>query len=278
MSNLNFFIHKYPDGSTYAKIDSEYEFYFKKHLGKMSGFFMIKDYRDLWALGQLVDAANNLDLKPEITIPWLIDAQADRRFNFNESNNLKLVCNFLNNLDAKFSIFHPHNPAVVEALIDGVKIIDNSRFIEVVLKDLNNPEIVLMSTDAGGYKPLMKLADDINFKGEVLSASKARLGVGNIVQSLPVNDLYARDILIVDDICVNGGTFIGLAKRLNEANCGNLYLAVSHMTVSTLSQELLNSFQGIYTTDSLDLSYRVIENDVAIFPSKLKVINRAYHE
>ena len=32
-----------------------------------------------------------------------------------------------------WGIFHPHNPEVVEALIDDVDIIDNSEFIKEVL-------------------------------------------------------------------------------------------------------------------------------------------------
>lgn len=134
----------------------------------------------MWHLNQYVDAFKSQHgISPNILIPNLIDAQADRRFNEGESSGLKLVCEFLNSMDVKqFHIFHPHNPEVVEALIDNVNIIDNSEFIEKVLSKLGiilkKDEPILMSSDAGGFKPLMKLCEKINWEGETFSASKAR--------------------------------------------------------------------------------------------------------
>ena len=123
-------IIKYPDLSSYAKVpDSEPEVSYLKEFT-----YKLNTYEDLWHLHQLVDAFNNLGIIPTVTIPNLLDAQADRRFNKNESSGLKLVCKFLNNMNANFKIFHPHNSEVIEALLDNVEIIDNSEFIQQVLK------------------------------------------------------------------------------------------------------------------------------------------------
>jgi hypothetical protein len=78
-------IIKYPDNSSYAVVHPQEEFTFR-----------VNTYEDLWHLNQIVDALNNLGITPTVTIPNLIDAQADRRFENNQSNGLKLVCNFLN--------------------------------------------------------------------------------------------------------------------------------------------------------------------------------------
>lgn len=271
-------IIKYPDGSSYVKADTEligninYEFIHK-----------INSYEDLWHLNQRVDAFWNLNKqKPIIIIPNLIDAQADRRFNSNESFGLKLVCDFLNRMNADFKIFHPHNSEVVEALIDNVEIIDNSEFILQTLlkldksnniKEIYKPllkrelyksidNLILMSSDAGGFKPLIKLCDKINWKGEVASASKAREyknGKTILTQLIAHNDFKGKDILIIDDICVYGGTFKGLSKLLRERNCGKLYLAISHMTVQNLSEDpVTNYFDKVFTTNSKydNYSYR----------------------
>jgi len=117
-------VSKYPDGSSYVQACKATD----KEIT-----IRINSYDDLWKLNQFVDAANNLGVVPEITIPNLIDAQADRRFSFDESSGLKLVCKFLNGMNANFKIFHPHNAEVVEALMDNVEIIDNSEFIEKVI-------------------------------------------------------------------------------------------------------------------------------------------------
>lgn len=255
-------INKYPDGTSYVQETNP------------TGYttFKINTYEDLWHLNQYIDAYNNFNkggIRPTITIPCLIDAQADKRFNVGESSGLKLACNFLNNMNADFKIFHPHNAEVVEALIDNVEIIDNSDFISTVLSKIvllkhknydsftvgdTYRNLILMSSDAGGFKPLMKLCDKISWKGETASASKAREykeGKSVLTQLVGNTDFGGKDILIIDDICVCGGTFKGLSKLLRKRNCGKLYLAVSHMTVQNLGQDpVTNYFDKVFCTNS----------------------------
>jgi ribose-phosphate pyrophosphokinase len=265
-------ITKYPDGSSYVG-----------ELSRGTIVHRINSYEDLWHLNQAVDAyVSDYGKKLTVLIPNLIDAQADRRFNKHESSGLKLVCKFLNSMPVKkFNIFHPHNPEVIEALIDNVTIIDNTDFIKEVLvllgeseprtyytsagyqqttrHDISIPkssgELILLSSDAGGYKPLMKLADKIGWSGETYAASKSRKyqdGESKLTQIVDREDFGGRDILIVDDLCVYGGTFKGLATLLRERNVGKLYLAVSHMTIQNFkgNDTVFNYYDGVFTTNS----------------------------
>lgn len=247
-------INKYPDGSSYVTADSGDEYI----------TWRLNSYEDLWILNQFVDVMNNMGIIPTITVPNLIDAQADRRFNEDESSGLKLVCNFLNGMNANFRIFHPHNPEVIEALIDNVEIINNNEFIEGLADKMYelsddafnalSPHLILMSSDAGGFKPLMKLCDKLNWKGEVYSASKSRSykdGKSKLTQIVDRDDFGGKDILIIDDISVYGGTFKGLSKLLKKRNCGKLYLAVSHMTVRELGDNpVTDYFDKVFITNS----------------------------
>lgn len=278
-------IKKYPDGTSYVTGTG---------IGVEGSVFKINSYEDLWHLHQVVDAYTSQfkGHKPTITIPNLIDAQVDRRFNKGESYGLKLVCEFLNKMSANFKIFHPHNPEVVEALMDNVEIIDNSEFINTILNDYmhmdaiphpKNPvepsdSLILMSSDAGGFKPLMKLCDNIKWKGQTASASKSRTWDGeksNLVQQIQCDDFEGKGILIVDDICVYGGTFKGLSNLLRQRNCGKLYLAISHMTVKHLGEDpVTNYFDKVFTTNSKHDEYYYTESDVysTIDKNKLQVI------
>jgi ribose-phosphate pyrophosphokinase len=282
---------KYPDGSFYVTVkDFQKEFTFR-----------INSYEDLWELNQLRDVYKHNGKNATITIPCLFEAQADRRFHATDPAGLKLVCDFISKMGwEKVRIFHPHNSEVVEALIDNVEIIDNNDFIARVIQKIcgsvysqgvisawdnrkgsdglsdidriNN--LLLMSTDAGGFKPLMKLCDKINWKGETFSASKSRQYVDNkskLIQQVDKDDFQGKDILIIDDICVYGGTFKGLAKMLRERNCGKLYLAVSHGTVQELGQDpVTDYFDKVFITNSKYDEYYGRDD---FKPKNLEIIN-----
>lgn len=260
-------IKNYPDGSAYADI---------KHLNSNEFTYRINTYEDLWNLGQIIEAINYNGIKPTVTIPNLIDAQADRRFDKSQSFGLKMVANFLNSFDVeKYKIFHPHNPEVVEALVNRVEIIDNSQYIKLVLSLMDTDNLILMSSDAGGFKPLMKLCEKINWCGETFSASKSRSWDENdgtkFIQQINRDDFNKKDILIIDDICVYGGTFKGIYNLLKDKNVGNIYLAVSHMTVQNLGQNpITDYFKSIYTTNSKFDEYYGRDD---FKPKNLKVIN-----
>lgn len=276
-------INKYPDGTSYAEIaksmeDAKAESYFT---------YKINSYEDLWHLGQILEVFNHKDISPCITIPNLIDSQADRRFGKwdNQSSGLKLVCKFLNQFDAYYKIFHPHNPEVVEALFKNVTILDNYSFVLNAIRSIDrtykhsslNPEnnLILMSSDAGGFKPLMKLCDQLNWQGETYSASKSRIyadGKSKLTQLIDREDFQGKDILIVDDICIYGGTFKGLSKLLKERNCGKLYLAVSHMTIQNLGDDpITNYFDKIFTTNSKYDKYHTTFNGQPINLEIIKI-------
>lgn len=275
-------INKYPDGSSYVE----------SHNPDLESFdtieytFRVNSYEDLWHLNQWVDAynTNHLGVPPSILIPNLIDAQADRRFGVNQSSGLKLVCEFLNRMNANFKIFHPHNPEIVEALIDNVEIIDNSHFINRVLDiyadgrcehSLEEENLILMSSDAGSFKPLMKLCDKIDWRGSTYSASKYRSyvdGKSELTQIINKKNFHNKDILIIDDISVYGGTFKGLSKLLRSKNCGKLYLAVSHMTVQNLGENpVTDYFNKVFVTNSKFDKCYFIDEDKHI-PENLEII------
>ena len=252
----------YPDNSFYVEVGN-----FNKTF-----VFRINSYEDLWELNQLHDVYKYNNKNAIVTIPNLFTSQEDRRFDITQPFGLKLVLEFLKGMkNFDYKIFHPHNPEVVEAILgDRVEIIDNSEFIDLVLAKglmgeytsetetqwdkILESNLILMSSDAGGFKPLMKLCDKLEWAGETSSASKSRKyvnGKSELTQVLDRDDFKGKDILIIDDICVYGGTFKGLSKMLKKRNCGRLFLAVSHMTVLELGEDSVgNYFDSVFTTNS----------------------------
>ena len=245
----------YPDGTFYPIIENN-----GHHL-----LFYIDTYSDLWFLNQIADALKRSGTSPShktLIIPNLLDAQADRYFSDKSCNGLKLICQAINQMGwGKVVIFHPHNAEVVEALIDNVYIKDNSELLSKVLDDIGDTsDLVLLSPDAGAYKWLVKVADKIGWKGEIQSASKSRCyaedGTINLRQTIPVDKISNKKVLIVDDLMIYGGTILGLSNMMRE-KAKEIYCCISHITVPNFNLELFDVTKTIYTSYSKNMMYNI---------------------
>lgn len=256
--------HKYPDGGVYAEITN---------FDNPVIVERINNYEDLFFIKSLKDVCDNLGHKEiELVIPCMFQQQHDRRFYKNQSFELKLVCDFINSCNfTKVKVFHPHSD-VTPALLNNCEVIDNSDFVNEVISKIRDErendypayylqnQLILMSSDAGGFKPLIKTAELIQWQGDTYSASKARDPKSHkLTQIIDRQDFGGKDILIIDDLCVFGGTFIGLAKMLKERNVGKLYLAISHLTVPNPNPDLFLAFDKVFTTNSKGLEYGIFE-------------------
>jgi ribose-phosphate pyrophosphokinase len=240
---------KYPDGGIYAQIDDFTNPIITERINTYEDLFFIKSLKEACDYNRVKNV--------ELVIPCMFQQQHDRRFEENQSFELKLVSDFINscNFD-KVSVFHPHSDSTQMGL-NNVHIIDNSEFVSKVLDDIGSKPIML-STDGGSYKWINKLADKLDYQSEVYGASKSRdPQTHKLVQVIDRQDFDGKDILILDDLCVFGGTFLGLAKMLKERNAGKLYLAVSHITVEKPNKELSNLYEKIYCTNSKYEAYEL---------------------
>lgn len=248
---------KYPDGGIYANVTDFSDPIIVERINTYEDLFFIKSIKEACDFNHVENV--------ELVVPCMFQQQHDRRFHENESFELKIVAEFINSCNfKKVHIFHPHSD-VTQALINNLRVIDNSKYITQVLEDIGTTPI-LLSTDAGSYKWINKLADVIEFKGEVYGANKSRdLVTHKLTQMIDRQDFDGRDILILDDLCVFGGTFVGLGKLLKERNVGKLYLAVSHMTVKKPNPELSEIYERVYCTNSKFDTYELANINVIDF-------------
>lgn len=198
--------------------------------------------------------------KIKVHIPYMPYQQADRDFGIGECFSLKTITKILNTLDVNEYIINDPHSDVSPALLKNAKIIDNSEFIKWVLDDLKNnqynnteitKELIWLSPDAGAYKKIGKLASKIGWSGEIAAANKYRSISSGTIENieLSLSDFGNKDILIIDDICMGGNTFIKLAEKLRTKNVRNMFLAVSHMIPETPNMKL-EIFETIYSTNS----------------------------
>ncbi len=238
------------------------------------------------------DALRNMDyINIHLFLSYLPYARQDKVMVPGEALSVKVFANLINSCNfGTVGVFDPHSE-VGPALLNNCRIISNHNFIKNVYDKLQvdhftsctaDPEYtdkslpgfkkpLLVSPDAGAFKKIFKLSTEIDYSEEIIVCNKAReLSNGKIVAfSVSHSDLKGQDVLIVDDICAKGGTFMGLAARLKEINAGKIYLAVSHYegnaNISAMQEAGITK---IFTTPSIGK----VESDKAYYGDYVQVI------
>ena len=234
--------HTYPDGWSYGEILDFNEPVIRERINNTDDLFFIKSLKEICDYNRIKEVT--------LEIPWLPQQQHDRRFETNQSFELKIISDFINSCNFhNVRIFHPHSD-VSPALINNCEVITNADFVNDVLSKLDKKP-TLLSTDGGSYKWIHKVANIISFDGEVYGASKSRdILTHKLTQVIDKQNFNGDDVLVLDDLSVYGGTFLGLASMLRERNVGKLYLAVSHITVKNPNKSLEVMYDKIFTTNS----------------------------
>lgn len=186
---------------------------------------------DLMNLCLAVDALRNMGVTYiEAFVPYIPYARQDRVMVPGEPLSIKVFATLINNLRLnKVIAFDAHSDVSV-ALLDNCQNVANYEMVSYFLKKLSLSDYVLVSPDLGAYKKIDKLAQKINYKGQIATGIKIRdLATGNIVKSdVNTENLNGKACIVIDDICDGGRTFIELAHALKEKNAGNLYFIASH--------------------------------------------------
>ena len=198
----------------------------------------------------------------ELFVPYFIGGRSDRKFFNGSTNYLKnVICPIINSQGfKKVHVLDPHSDVLEACLTNFVKI-NNFHLVDDALSyligDDDDNKVMLVSPDAGALKKVFDVAKEFGIE-KVITASKIRdMKTGNIIRTeLPTMDLRGIEhILIIDDICDGGRTFVELAKAIKEITQIPIYLVVTHGIFSAGFGELNNYFERIYTTNSIADSF-----------------------
>ena len=282
-SDIKYTIQKFPDGQQNVVIDNNWDIYHEdvwipKPIKIKS---RLNNWLDLELITCAVASLRELGIEEiHLYAPYIMGARSDRKFEAGGNNYLRdVLCPVINSLNFKsVTCIDPHSD-VLEACIKGFRKESNLELVKwALLNDYTkgifppaNNNFILVSPDAGASKKIYKLAEQIGYNGDIITCSKDRDKDGKLTKTVVpidhIDELY-KDIIIIDDICDGGATFINIAKEIKmQYKLFNpkpkIYLIVTHSIFSKGTDELLKYFDGIYTTNS----YK--ENNV----EKVKILN-----
>lgn len=190
-----------------------------------------------------------------LNMPYIPNARQDRVKDPEDVFTLKYFAQLINSLDfTEVRVLDAHSNVSL-ALIDRVKHYTPQKYIEKVIDEI---------AQNTGKKPLMFYPDEgagKRYSGMI--ALPYCFGIKNRdwstgeIKGLSVSGeaglIEGSNVLIVDDICSYGGTFLHSAKALAALGAGKIYLFVTHCEENVLKGKLCECdlIKQIYTTDSI---------------------------
>ena len=201
----------------------------------------------------------------ELVIPYFPYARQDRVCVTGEAFGARVMANFINNLGfSKVTIWDAHSD-VSPALLDRVENIEQVTILQKCAKLSNllaNGDITLISPDAGASKKTLKISQQFNGVPDIIQANKVRnLKTGEITKTEILGNVKGKHVLIVDDICDGGRTFVELAKELKAEGSLSITLFITHGIFSKGLEVFNGLIEHIYTTDSFTPAHEFIENE-----------------
>jgi len=198
------------------------------------------------------------DQATRLTMPYIPHGRMDRAENINDVFTLKYFCEFVNALNFdKVLILDPHS-AVTTDLLRNVEVKSIKPIVDKIFKD--KAFDIVLYPDKGAYAKYTQLFDyPFAYAIKERDWDSGHLVVTDLKHDLPGEIINKENlkVLIIDDICAFGGTYLFGGKKVKELFPNwDLSLYVTHCEDSILDEEkgiLIKSglLDRIYTTNSI---------------------------
>ena len=255
-SDISYTFSKFPDGEiqiTLGEID---------HKDQVQIICRITSADELFILMQVCDILRRHGVVFYIAIYYLMSMRMDRVMDFNRPFSLSIVLGIIGNLGANhIEIYSPHSQECFQRY-------ESTPIYELISDDASYPDLSdyqILLPDAGAKERYSYLGYH-----NPITCSKVRdLTTGKITEIKIDNPELITDkpIVILDDLCDGGRTFIEIAKAIKVINPNvELSIRIDHMVNPKGIENLSKNFTHVWFTNS----YKDWQKE--ILPDNVKVI------
>lgn len=227
---------EFPDGELHLELDE---------LNRKEGVNIdcrICNGNDLFLLMQLSDILKRQCVEVgEICIGYLMGMRCDRLFDLNRPFTLGIVADVINSFNARrVCVYEPHSVRTMNE-------IKNCTYVSITEKLVDElcANFLLVAPDNGAYERY-----DREFA--VICSKKRNAATGELLgfDADAQDEVEGKDLLVVDDLCDGGGTFVGLAPKLRELKPKSLSLLVTHAVQKKGIENVAAVYDKVYITDT----------------------------
>ncbi|MBD5381984.1 hypothetical protein [Clavibacter sp.] len=225
----------------------------------------ITNANDLFILMQLSDILKRQEVRIlTLTIYYLMGMRCDRVFEINRPFTLKIVADVINSLDIvkKVVVIEPHSSRSHNMIKCSFPISMTKRIADELFSADN--KFLFVAPDKGAFERYGESIPCAVICSKVRDAATGKLLDFKAEAAILVKDC---DLLVIDDLCDGGGTFVGLAPKLRELEPKSLSLAVTHAVQLDGIKRVAEVYDKVYITNT----YKEWQNEE--LPSNVKVLN-----
>lgn len=192
--------------------------------------------------------------KAILYIPYLPHARMDRVKNPEDVFTLRTFARVINSMDFERVYVWDAHSNVGPALIDRCHDVNALTWIEEAIKEMNYPKdyLCLFFPDEGAQKRYGGMFPDYK---QAFGIKKRNWETGKIEGYMIVGEDNVKDnhILIIDDICSYGNTFVKAAEALHEAGANGIDLYITHCEEAVVKGDVFKCglIDKVFTTGSL---------------------------
>ena len=249
--------NSFPDGTLHLSLPDEHIYGVKWNYESDAELFTL-----------ICIAKHYNDPTMELYLPYIPHARMDRVKCNEDVFTLKYFCEIINSLNFRRVWVMDAHSNVSLALLNNVKQMCVQDTIYDAVYKLTcelcggydhqermdaQADLVVFFPDEGAMK---RYSDMINDMPYAFGIKKREWATGKILGLDIMNAELVKDknVLIIDDICSRGGTFLHSAKALKAAGANRIFLYVTHAEKTMIEGEMYNNLdlvERIYTTDSI---------------------------
>ena len=202
----------------------------------------ISNPTDLFIATQVGSILNRQGVPYSFDIKYLMSMRMDRVISFNEAYSLSIVMKML-------KMFNPINIRVLEPHNDAAILVNGGMGYPSHKPDFS--ECLVVFPDKGAYMRYRALYDKAVICSKVRDVSTGELTGFSIENPEILEEFDDKPLVVLDDLCDGGGTFVGIAKELRKvAPNRKLSIYVTHMVNPKGILNLSENYNEVYFTNS----------------------------
>lgn len=199
-----------------------------------------------------------------VICPYFGYARQDRKSKPREPISSKLVADLFATAGANRVLTFDLHAAQIQGFFscieDDISAIPYLGHVILTDESVNKSNLVTVSPDHGGVNRVRRIAEILNTPIAIIDKRRNAAYQPEVMNI--IGDVKNKDCLIVDDMVDTAGSVLAAKQALITAGAKNIMLVCTHPVLSDPAYERLasNPFTKIYTTDSIPLKEKFINN------------------